>query len=178
MAKIALVESKPSRNDYVRLFNNEIQFDQFQLCSDPTVKKVLKRDCDIVINEDDYDWIILVGSECLKYFTNQNSVTEYSGRCIDDKYLPVINPAMLAFKPEAKKTWEESQSNIIKYTQGKLKQQKLGEDKCYGITESQELYRFLDNALNHDNDFIALDSETSGLYPRDGSKILCYFTIC
>ena len=41
MAKIALVESKPSRNDYVRLFNNEIQFDQFQLCSDPTVKKVL-----------------------------------------------------------------------------------------------------------------------------------------
>ena len=168
MAKIALVESKPSRNDYVRLFNNEIQFDQFQLCSDPTVKKVLKRDCDIVINEDDYDWIILVGSECLKYFTNQNSVTEYSGRCIDDKYLPVINPAMLAFKPEAKKTWEESQSNIIKYTQGKLKQQKLGEDKCYGITESQELYRFLDNALDHDNDFIALDSETSGLYPRDG----------
>ena len=168
MAKIALVESKPSRNDYVRLFNNEIQFDQFQLCSDPTIKKVLKRDCDIVINEDDYDWIILVGSECLKYFTNQNSVTEYSGRCIDDKYLPVINPAMLAFKPEAKKTWEESQSNIIKYTQGKLKQQKLGEDKCYGITESQELYRFLDNALDHDNDFIALDSETSGLYPRDG----------
>ena len=156
MAKIALVESKPSRNDYVRLFNNEIQFDQFQLCSDPTIKKVLKRDCDIVINEDDYDWIILVGSECLKYFTNQNSVTEYSGRCIDDKYLPVINPAMLAFKPEAKKTWEESQSNIIKYTQGKLKQQKLGEDKCYGITESQELYRFLDNALDHDNDFIAL----------------------
>ena len=63
MAKIALVESKPSRNDYVRLFNNEIQFDQFQLCSDPTIKKVLKRDCDIVINEDDYDWIILVGSE-------------------------------------------------------------------------------------------------------------------
>ena len=168
MAKIALVESKPSRNDYVRLFNNEIQFDQFQLCSDPTIKKVLKRDCDIVINEDDYDWIILVGSECLKYFTNQNSVTEYSGRCIDDKYLPVINPAMLAFKPEAKKTWEESQSNIIKYTQGKLKQQKLGEDKCYGITDSPTLYTFLENALNHDNDFIALDSETSGLYPRDG----------
>ena len=63
MAKIALVESKPSRNDYVRLFDNEIQFDKFELCSDPTVKKVLKRDCDIDIIEDDYDWIILVGSD-------------------------------------------------------------------------------------------------------------------
>ena len=146
MAKIALVESKPSRNDYVKLFNNEIDFDKYELCSDPTIKKVLKRDCDIEINQDDYDWIILVGSECLKYFTKQNSVTEYSGRCIDDKYLPVINPAMLAFKPEAKKTWEESRENIVKYTQGKLKQQKLGDDKCYGITDSRKLHEFLINA--------------------------------
>ena len=168
MAKIALVESKPSRNDYVRLFENEIQFDKYELCSDPTVKKVLKRDCDIEINQDDYDWIILVGSECLKYFTSQNSVTEYSGRCIDDKYLPVINPAMLAFKPEAKKTWEESRENIVKYTKGQLKQQKLGDDKCYGIRDSKELHRYLIKARDHANDFVALDSETSGLYPRDG----------
>ena len=168
MAKIALVESKPSRNDYVKLFQNEIQFDKYELCSDPTIKKVLKRDCDIEINQDDYDWIILVGSECLKYFTNQNSVTEYSGRCIDDKYLPVINPAMLAFKPEAKKTWEESRENIVKYTKGQLKQQKLGDDKCYGIRDSKELHRYLIKARDHANDFVALDSETSGLYPRDG----------
>mgnify|MGYP000471428604 FL=1 len=38
MAKIALIESKPSRNDYVRLFDNEIQFDKCELCSDRTVK--------------------------------------------------------------------------------------------------------------------------------------------
>ena len=31
MAKIALVESKPSRNDYVRLFNNEIHFGYFSM---------------------------------------------------------------------------------------------------------------------------------------------------
>ena len=78
---------------------------------------------------------------------------------------------MLAFKPEAKKTWEESCENIKKYIAGELKQAKLGKDKCYGITESADLYVFLDNALNHDNDFIALDSETSGLYPRDGHMI-------
>ena len=168
MAKIALIESKPSRNDYVRLFENQFDFEQFQLCSDPTIKKVLKKDCDIDINVDDYDWLILVGSECLKYFTKQSSVTEYSGRVIDDKFLPVINPAMLAFKPEAKKTWEDSVTNITKYVKGELKVMKLGSDKAYGITDTQEFIKFLNDALEAPYDFIALDSETTGLYPRDG----------
>ena len=168
MAKVALIESKPSRQDYVRLFGNEFQFERLALCSDPTIKKVLKRDVDLEINVDDYDWLILVGSECLKYFTKQNSVTEYSGRVVDDKFLPVINPAMLTFKPEAKKTWEESSSNITKYIKGELKQQKLQDDKVYGITDTKELIEFLHKALEAPYDFIGLDSETTGLYPRDG----------
>ena len=168
MAKVALIENKPSRQDFVQLFNNEFEFDRYALCSDPTIKKVLKRDCDIDINIDEYDWVILVGSEALKFYTKQNSVTEYSGRIVDDKFLPVINPAMLAFKPEAKKTWEESSSNIAKYIKGELKQEKLGEDRAYGITEKEPFMEFLDKALDAPFDFIALDSETTGLYPRDG----------
>jgi len=168
MAKIAIIESKPSRNDYVKLFNNQFEFDRHALCSDSTVKKVLKRDVDLEIDLDNYEWIVLVGSECLKYFTKQNSVTEYSGRVIDDKFLPVINPAMLAFKPEAKKTWEESSTNIVKYIKGELKQEKLDVDKCYGITETEDFKKFLEKALDAPFDFIALDSETTGLYPRDG----------
>ena len=168
MAKVALIENKPSRQDFVQLFNNEFEFDRYALCSDPTIKKVLKRDCDIDINIDEYDWVILVGSEALKFYTKQNSVTEYSGRIVDDKFLPVINPAMLAFKPEAKKTWEESSSNIAKYIKGELKQEKLGEDRAYGITEKESFMEFLDKALDAPFDFIALDSETTGLYPRDG----------
>ena len=105
MPKVALVETKPSRTDYIKHFGGEFSFDQFQLCSNPAIKKVLKRDCDIDIDTSLYDWIILVGSESLKYFTKINSVTEYSGKKVDKKFLPVINPAMLAFKPEAKKTW-------------------------------------------------------------------------
>ena len=169
MANIAIVEVKPGRNDYVSLFNNEFEFDQFQLCSNPSVKRVLKRDIDIEFDPDNYEWVILIGSESLKYYTKEGSITEYSGRCVDDKFLPAINPAMLAFKPEAKKTWDESRDNIIKFINGDLKVEKV--DKCYGITESADLYVFLDNAINHDNDFVALDSETSGLYPRDGHML-------
>ena len=163
---IAIVETKPSRNDYVDLFENSFEFDQFQLCSNPSVKRVLKRDVDIEFNPDNYDWVILVGSEPLKFYTKEGSITEYSGRIVDDKFLPVINPAMLAFKPDAKKTWEESRDNVFKYLNGEMKQEKL--ENIYGITESADLYVFLTRALEHENDFVALDSETSALYPRDG----------
>ena len=54
---------------------------------DPTIKKVLKRDCDIDIDPDDYDWIILVGSDAMKYFTKLSSVTEYSGKKVEGKCL-------------------------------------------------------------------------------------------
>ena len=165
--KVALIESKPSRNKFFELFNNKFQFDSYVLCSNPQVKKVLKRDVDIQFNPDDYDWVILVGSEPLKYYTKINSITEYTGRIVEDKFLPVINPAMLAFKPEAKKSWEESRDNIIAYIAGELKQEKLGSDDIFGITDTDTLNKFLQDAIDHENEFIALDSETTGLYPRD-----------
>ena len=43
MPKVALVETKPSKTDYVKHFGEEFSFDQYQLCSDPAIKKVLKR---------------------------------------------------------------------------------------------------------------------------------------
>ena len=121
MAKVALVETKPSRTNYKNEFDGEFEFDQYQLCSDPNIKKVLKRDVDIEIDLDSYDWIILVGSEALQFFTRERSITEHSGRLIDDKFLPVINPAMLSFKPEARRTWDESLKNIIGYNINHIK---------------------------------------------------------
>jgi len=168
MAKVAIIETKASRNNYERLFDNSFEFDQFQLCSDPTIKKVLKRDVDLVINTDDYDWLILVGSECLKYFTKLNSVTEYSGRVVEEKFIPIINPAMLAFKPEAQRTWDDSKLNAVKYIKGELKNVTLDNDKAYGIQDSEELHKFLEKALTSEYDFIALDSETTALYNRNG----------
>ena len=58
MAKVALVESKPSRTDFIGHFDNSFEFDRYSLASDPSLKKVLKRDVDIEIDIDSYDWII------------------------------------------------------------------------------------------------------------------------
>ena len=168
MPKVALVETKVSRTNFKSEFDGAFEFDQYQLCSDPAIKKVLKRDCDIQINTDDYDWIILVGSDALKYFTPINSVTEYSGKKVEGKFLPVINPAMLAFKPEAKKTWESSKDSIIKYISGEIEDVVIDETISFGITDTETANEFIEKAIRDPHPYVALDSETTGLYPRNG----------
>ena len=74
--KIALIETKPSRTNYQNRFEGAFEFERFALCSDSNKKKVLKADVDIDINTDEYDWVILVGSEALKMYTKATSVTE------------------------------------------------------------------------------------------------------
>lgn len=166
--KVALIETKPSKTNFVQEFDNAFDFDRYQLCSDPSIKKVLKRDVDMEMNPDDYDWIILVGSDALKYFTKMNSVTEYSGKKVDEKFLPVINPAMLAFKPEARRTWEDSKQSIIDYITGDKEDVVIDDSIAFGIQSTEEANAFIQAAIDAPKSYIALDSETTGLYPRDG----------
>lgn len=177
MRRVAIIETKPSRTNFEKSFNNEFEFDRFALCSDPTIKKVLKRDVNIDFDPDNYEWVILVGSDACKYFTKNASVTDYSGKIVEDKFLPVINPAMVTFKPESARLWEESRDNIIGYITGTKKVATYSTDKIYGITETEDLLKFLRAAIASPNPFIALDSETTALYPRNGHVLgvsLCY----
>jgi len=171
MANVALIETKPSRTNFSREFDGAFEFDQYQLCSDPSIKKVLKRDCDIDIDTDKYDWVILVGSDALKYFTRINSVTEYSGKKVEKKFLPVINPAMLAFKPEARRTWEDSKASIIGYIRGEIEDAVIDESIAFGIQDTEEANEFIRCAIKDPCRYVALDSETTGLYPRDGHML-------
>lgn len=168
MRSVALIETKPSRTDFAKEFNHAFEFDRFALCSDPLVKKVLKRDVDIEFDPDQYEWVILVGADACKYFTKNASVTDYSGKIVDEKFLPVINPAMVSFKPESAKVWEQSRDSIIGYITGTKKATKYSTDKIYGIRDSEKLKNFLQAALESPNPFFALDSETTSLYPRNG----------
>lgn len=177
MAKIALVETKPSRTNFKEAFEDAFEFDRYHLCSDSSLKKVLKKDVDIEINVDDYDWIILVGSDAFKYFTKNSSVTEYSGKVVDEKFIPIINPAMLSFKPEAEKLWQESKKSLTDFVTGKVEVADYSGGKFYGITDEEEALRYVQAAIDSPNPFVALDSETTGFYPRDGYVLgisLCY----
>ena len=168
MPKVALVETKISRTNFKREFDDEFEFDQYQLCSDPNIKKILRRDVDIEIDVDAYDWVILVGSDALKFFTSEKSVTDHSGKRVEEKFLPVINPAMLAFKPEAQRTWDDSKKSIIDYIIGGKQDIVITEYNAWGIQDTAEANAFFQAAIDAPLSYVALDSETTGLYPRDG----------
>ena len=163
---IALVETKPSATQFGRYF--DFEFDRYALCSNSDIQKVLKKDVDIDINADDYDWLILVGAEAFKWFTKKSSVTEYNGKIIDEKFLALMNPAVIKFRPEAKKSFEEAVESITKYISGELKIEKLNEEKCYGIQDKETALKFIQEAIDAPRAYVALDSETSALYARDG----------
>ena len=168
MANVALVEKTSSRTDFIRHFENDFEFDRYQLCSDTTKKKILKRDVDIDIDTDEYEWIILIGSEALQHFTKERAITEHTGRLLNDKFLPMINPAMLAFKPEARKSWDTSLENVKGYISGKLKPVVISTEDFRGITETKEALEWVQYARSTSPPYVAVDTETTGLFPRDG----------
>lgn len=166
MAKVALIETKPSRTNFKDYF--DFDFDKYCLTSNASLKKVLKKDVDIEFDPSQYDWIILVGSEPLKYYTKITSITEYTGKLVDEKFLPIINPAMLIFKPEIRGVWEESRKAVSKYISGDLEKVVISSDSYIGIQDEAEALAFIQDAIDWPESYIALDSETSSLYPRDG----------
>lgn len=169
MANVLLVETKPSRNTFSDF---EFEYDRVTLTSDPNLKKVLKKDVEISKDlSDKYEWVILVGSEPFKFFTGKGSIMEYAGKVVDDKFIATINPAMLAFKPEARKLWEGSVKAINEYVTGKKVVRKYDATNFLGITDEKRALAYIEEVSNQPFSYIGLDSETSALYPRDGHML-------
>ena len=164
MDKVAIIETKSNRNGYTFSF----EYDRYQLCSNANINKVLRADVDIDIDIDFYDWIILVGSDALKFYTKETSVTQYTGRLVSEKFISIINPAMIAFNPAMQKIWDDSASSIEKIIEGKTTSLDISE--CVeGITDTSRALEYIQEAIDYpDVNYIGLDSETSALYPRDG----------
>ena len=106
--KIAIIQKCPSKTEYQKLFmlqNHEVEV--YNLSS-TKVSRLLKRDIDLTdFDPTKFDYVILVGSEALKNYTKQTSVTDYTGKQVEGKcgypnFIASISPAMLAFKPENK----------------------------------------------------------------------------
>jgi len=167
MYKVAIIEAKPSSIEFKKYFS--FPYERYTLTSDITVKKVTKKVVDIQINTAAYDFIILVGSEPLKMYTKVTSVTEYSGTLLDGKYIPLISPAMLSFKPEVKPLWEKSTyfiEQLIEKGLGII--QEVDESTFYGIQDTNRALEEINNALYTNNTYVTIDTETSSLYPRNG----------
>ena len=163
--KIAIIDKQPSTANYSRYF--DFEFDHYHLSS-VRLTKVLKKDVDIDINTDDYEYIILVGSEALKYFTKCTSVTDFAGFLVEGKYIPITNPAMLSFKPETKPAFERAVEQTKKIIAGGTTVNNSGDFR--GIEDEEEAFSYLAEVDSWASEygFIAVDTETTSLYPRDG----------
>jgi DNA polymerase I-like protein with 3'-5' exonuclease and polymerase domains len=171
MIKIALVDKCPGNTDYGRHMqfltdSNKYKVELLHLCSTAT-KKVLKKDVDLSVDFDNYDFVILIGSEATKQYTGLTNVMSYAGHLIEEKFIPMINPAMLTFKPEARKGFEAAVTKAARYISGEFRAPTKGD--YVGIETEQEAIRYLNRILKDPSiQVVAMDSETSSLYAREG----------
>jgi len=164
MANIAIVDKAPSAANYSRYFNFE--FDNYHLSS-KKVKKLLKKDVDLEFDADSYEYVVLIGSEAAKFIGGIGSVTEFAGHLVDDKFIPMINPAMLSFKPDAKPLFDRACEKLHNYVSGEKPPTVTGDFE--GIVDEERANEYLTSVLENDAvKFVACDTETTALYPRDG----------
>lgn len=172
--RIALIDKAPSRFNYEKVYGMEL--DIYHLTSTEGLKRVLKKDVDIQINLEEYDWVILCGSEAVKNFTKITAVTDYSGRQIESKdgsyknFIASISPAALSFKPEIKPVFDDTVNKIYKLLSGAESytiENTLLPVRDTGLAiktlESIKAYQVFDNYP-----ILAFDTETSSLYARKG----------
>ena len=162
--KIALIDKAPNRTRYSDYF--DFEFDHYHMSSVP-VTKLLKKDVDLVVALEPYDFVILVGAEAAKEYAKITSVTNMAGQLVDDKFIAISNPSMLAFKPEGKPDFQRACDKIHKYVSGELRATKVVGDYA-GIQDTQEAKRYLREILDNAQGYVAWDTETTALYPRDG----------
>lgn len=161
--KVALIDKAPNRTKYKDYF--EFDFDHYHMSSVP-ITKLLKKDVDLVVDLEPYDYVILVGAEAAKEYAKITSVTNMAGQLVNDKFIAISNPAMLAFKPEGKPDFQRACDRIHKYMKGTLRPASEGDFK--GIDRTDEALEFLQEVLDNAQGYVAIDTETTGLYPRDG----------
>ena len=161
--KIALIDKAPNKNNYKKFF--DFEFEHFHMSSVP-ITKLLKKDVDLDIDCELYDLVILVGSEAAKEYAKITSITTHAGLLVKDRYVCISNPAMLIFKPEGKADFDKSVEKVKQLALGNHQKTVVGDFK--GIDTKKEAKEFLLEVLENADNYVAIDTEGTALYPRDG----------
>lgn len=192
MPKIALITPKPSKTNFAKLYGRDL--DIFSLTTQ-NVKRVLVKHTDIEIDVFEYDWVILVGSEPLKHFSNATGITDVTGLRVGGKkgkpwesyegFVASMNPAALHFKPEGKPVFDQTVSRLDSYFDGTF----VPPDPCdyhifcdhtaatefddpsISVATITEFKMYLRSVLASPSEEVALDTETGSLYQRHGEML-------
>lgn len=141
------------------------EYDIHFLCSD-NKEKILKKDIDMdmsILN--DYKLICPIGAESLKYTAGITGITKYNGVHLEKKYLPIMHPNLIIFKPQ----YEEEIVKAFNKIPDILSDENFGKtiDKDYRIIDNEFEFECYLSKLK-EADTIVVDIETSSLSPRKG----------
>ncbi len=142
-------------------------YDEFNLSS-VFLEKMTVKDIDFDVNTlADYDLVMLVGAEPTKYISKlSGSVVEFQGSLIDNKYIPIINPNMLYFKPQLQGGFDSAVAKVKAYLGGMSTRESTDYKGISCPIEAMEYLEYLSKF-----DTIAVDTEGTSLYPRNGHTI-------
>lgn len=170
MNKFVYVLSSSVKKDTpikLKPFAKGLDFDVKFLCSDPK-EKILKKDVDLDLSElDEYDLVCPVGAEALKYVCGVTGILKYAGNVVNERYVPIIDPNMLAIKPQYRVELQKCFEKLRDLKEGKIQAVYEKDYRYIDTVDSFEEYLKELNAV----DEIVVDIETTALSARKGSVI-------
>jgi DNA polymerase I-like protein with 3'-5' exonuclease and polymerase domains len=164
MPKVAIIDKYPSNTRYNQFF--DFDFDLLHL-SDVRKDKILKKDITLDLTlQEGYDFVILVGAEPAKFVAKITGITTSQGFLIEEKFLPLTNPAMAKIKPESLPAFTKAVDSINAYVKGE--HAAIANVETYFIQDENVAIKYLTKLLASDFKYLAVDTETTSLYARDG----------
>lgn len=161
-ASTAEKEAKKTIDKYLQ----NVEYDVKYLSSQPK-EKILKKDVDLDLAElSGYKITCPIGAEALKYVAGMTGIQKYNGVFIEKKYLPIIHPSIILFKPQIEDDIKKAFSQIPKLLTGENLGVEIEKDYCFVETEQQfQSYKQqLDDAA-----IIVADIETTSVSPFTGT---------
>ena len=168
MKKLAIVDKQPGSTDYIQFFDidtTEYDTSVHHLVSERK-SKVLKKDVDLEFDVDLYDFVIVIGAEAAKFIAGVTGVTSLAGTLVNEKFIPMINPAILSFKPAMVDSFDRAVVNCKKILNGTSSLVSANTQSTECTKQAMEWLNLVSGLP--DGSTVCLDTETSALYPRDG----------
>jgi DNA polymerase I-like protein with 3'-5' exonuclease and polymerase domains len=175
--KVAIVDKSFNNTRYDKHYGLQ-DVEVFHMCSTKLTGRLLKKNIDLgtldnPFNPEDYDYVILVGAEPFLHYANKKGIQDYTGRRVEHNgytnFIASISPAQLHFKPEMKPLFDATVEDIHAIINGREKVTKSGDYRP--IVDEDEALAYLQMVYTMITGPVALDSETSALYARDGHML-------
>lgn len=161
---VAIIEKCVSQIDYSKYF--DFDFEVYGLSS-VKVDKLKKADIDLDFEDivEKNDFVILVGAEALKFVAKATGIVQYQGYLLEEKFIPLTSPMLAKIKPESRPAFEKAVADIHEIVNGTANDNAIVDVE--GITTEERAEEYLQYVIDN-HSVLAIDTETSALYPRDG----------